>query len=184
VIDFGGACGAYYFLVRAVLASSCKLRWLVVETPEMAQRAQTVLATDELSFSSNLSDAAASMERIDLLHTSGTLQCVDKPYDYLRTLVSVSASHILFNRLGLTKGTHDVITVHESWLSRNGPGPMPNGIPDRKVRCPFVFPKESTFYEIISENYDVVMTFDDSSGMFPVDDEPIVGVGLLARRKR
>jgi hypothetical protein len=61
---------------------------------------------------------------------------------------------------------------------------MPNGILDRKVRYPFVFPKESTFYEAISENYDVVMTFDDPSGMFPVDDEPIVGVGLLARRKR
>lgn len=184
VIDFGGACGAHYFLARAVLPSSFKLRWLVVETPEMAQRAKTVFSTDELNFSSNLSDAAASMKRIDLLHTSGTLQCVDKPYDYLRTLVSLSASHILFNRLGLTKGNHDVITVHESWLSWNGPGPMPDGIPDRKVGYPFIFLKESLFYDAIRKNYDVVMTFDDPIGMYPVDDEPIVGVGLLAKLKR
>jgi len=122
VIDFGGACGAHYFLARAVLSSSCKLRWLVVETPEMAQRAQAVLSTDELSFLSNLSDAADSMKRIDLLHTSGTLQCVNNPCEYLSTLVSMRASHILFNRLGLTNGSHDVITIHESWLSWNGPG--------------------------------------------------------------
>jgi putative methyltransferase (TIGR04325 family) len=184
VIDFGGACGAHYFLARAVLPSSCKLRWLVIETPEMAQRAKAVLSTDELSFSSSLSDAAASVQRIDLLHTSGTLQYVDKPCDYLRTLVAVSASHILINRLGLTKGNHDVITVQESWLSWNGPGPMPDGIPDRKVRYPYTFLRESTFYDAIRENYDIVMTFDDPSGTFPVDDEPIVGVGLLARLKR
>jgi putative methyltransferase (TIGR04325 family) len=184
VLDFGGACGAHYFLARAVLPSACRLKWLVVETPEMAQRAGTVLSSDELEFSSNLSDAADSMKRIDLLHTSGTLQCVDKPYDSLLTLVSVSASHILFNRLGLTKGNHDVITVHESWLSWNGPGPLPSGIPDRKVRYPLVFQKESTFYDAISRNYDIAMTFDDPSGVLPVNNEPIVGVGLLARRKR
>lgn len=150
----------------------------------MVQGATDIFSSDELEFSSNLSDAIDSMERIDLLHTSGTLQCVDKPYEYLRILLSASASHILFNRLGLTKGNHDVITVHESWLSENGPGPMLSGMPDRKVRYPCVFLKESTLYDAISEHYDIVMTFDDSSGVFPVNDEPIVGVGLLARRKQ
>ena len=184
VIDFGGACGAHYFLARALLPSSCKLNWIVVETPAMARRAGAVLATDELGFSSDLSAAAASLKRVDLIHTSGTLQYIDKPYDCLRALVSVSASQILFNRLGLTRGQQDVITVQEAWLSGNGPGPMPRGIPDRKLRFPCIFPKESEFYDAIGETYDVVMKFDDPSGIFPVDDEPIIGVGLLARRKR
>ena len=184
VLDFGGASGAHYFLARAVLPSSRSLNWLVVETPEMVHRARAALGNDELHFSSNLSEAADSMKHIDLLHTSGTLQCVDAPYDYLQTIVSVAASHILFNRLGLTKASHDVITVHESWLSWNGPGPMPSGIADQKVRYPFVFPREAAFHDAISMNYDVVMTFDDPSGVFPVNKEPIVGVGLLARRKR
>jgi len=61
---------------------------------------------------------------------------------------------------------------------------MPSELPDRKVRYPYIFLQESTFYDAISENYDIVMTFDDSSGVFPVNDEPIVGVGLVARRKR
>lgn len=183
VLDFGGAAGAHYFLTRAVLASACSLNWIVVETPAMAEKASQVLSSDELSFSSDLVEAASSLKRIDLLHTSGTLQCVDTPYDYLRKIISMSANHILFNRLGLTKGNHEVITIHESWLSWNGPGSMPNGIADRKVRYPFVFPRESVFMETLSGNYDTIMTFDDSSGVFPVNDEPIIGLGLLTRRK-
>jgi putative methyltransferase (TIGR04325 family) len=183
VLDFGGAAGAHYFVARTILPSSCSLNWLVVETPAMAEKAKHVLSNDELIFSSDLSDAAKSMKRIDLLHTSGTLQCIDNSYDYLERLTSISANHILFNRLGLTKGTHDVITIHESWLSWNGPGPMPNGFEDRKVRYPFVFPRESEFMEILSKRYEVKMNFDDTSGIFPVKDEPIIGGGLLARRR-
>lgn len=183
VLDFGGAAGAHYFLARAVLPSSCRMSWIVVETPAMAEKAEHILSNDELRFSSDLIESASSMKRIDLLHTSGTLQCVDTPYDYLRKLISTSANHILFNRLGLTKGNHEVITIHESWLSWNGPGPMPNGIADRKVRYPFLFPRESVFMETLSGNYGTIMTFDDSSGIFPVDDEPIIGLGLLARRR-
>lgn len=103
VLDFGRAAGAHYFLTRAVLSSTCKLNWIVVETPAMAEKARHILSNDELSFSSDLIEAASSLKQIDLLHTSGTLQCVDNPYDYLRKLISTSANHILFNRLGLTK---------------------------------------------------------------------------------
>jgi putative methyltransferase (TIGR04325 family) len=183
VLDFGGAAGAHYFLTRAVLAPTCKLNWIVVETPAMAEKARHILSCDELSFSSDLIEAASSLKQIDLLHTSGTLQCVDNPYDYLQRLISTSANHILFNRLGLTKGNHEVVTIHESWLSWNGPGTMPSGIADRKVSYPFVFPRESVFMEMLSAHYKTIMTFDDSSGIFPVDDEPITGFGLLVRRK-
>ena len=180
VLDFGGACGAHYFLARAVIPSSIKLNWVVVETPEMAA-VGNILSTDELCFTADLGEALSFMKRVDLIHTSGTLQCVDTPFKYLHQLVSTNASHILFNRLGLTEGDHDVITVHESWLSWNGPGPMPDGFSDQVVRYPFCFPRKSTFYDILKQRYDVVMTFDDPSGIYPVGSEPIVGVGVLAR---
>lgn len=183
VLDFGGAAGAHYFLARCILPPSCRLNWIVVETPAMVERAAPVLSSNELRFTSDLLDAANAMQRIDLLHTSGTLQCVDRPYDYLQRLLATSAHYILFNRLGLTQGSHEVITIHESWLSSNGPGPMPDGIVDKKVRYPFVFPRASLFMEALSNNYETIVTFDDSSGIFPVDDEPIIGLGLLARRR-
>ncbi|HWP46806.1 MAG TPA: methyltransferase, TIGR04325 family [Candidatus Limnocylindrales bacterium] len=184
VIDFGGACGAHYYLARAVLPPSYKLRWIVVETPKMIQKAAEIFTNDELTFSSNLREAADSLRQIDLLHTSGTLQYVNNPCEYLRTLVSIHATHILFNRLNLTKGSQDIITIQESWLSCNGPGAMPSGVQDRKVRYPVVFLRESTFYDAISKDYDVVMTFDEPGDVFSIESGPIFSVGLLARRKR
>lgn len=183
VIDFGGACGAHYFLARAFLPPSCKLRWHVVETTNMANRAQQVFANDELTFSDAFVTAAASMERIDLVHTSGTIQCVADPCSQLAMLTSVPARYILLNRLGLTKGAESVIFIHESWLSMNGPGPMPEGVSDRLVRYPFTFPTETAIYETLTLNYDVTITFDDASGVLPVAGESIIGLGILAKRR-
>jgi putative methyltransferase (TIGR04325 family) len=182
VLDFGGAAGAHYFLARSILPLSCRLNWVVVETAAMVELAKPALSNEELDFTSELNEAADILGRIDLLHTSGALQCVDKPYEYLRKLVAMSAQRIAFGRLGLTKGDHDVITTHESWLSWNGPGPMPVGKRDRKVIYPFVFPRESEVIGIVSECYREIARFSDSTGIFPVDDEPVLGFGMLVER--
>ena len=182
VLDFGGACGSHYFAARAFLPASCKLKWVVVETPAMAAMA-SALATQELSFSSDPGAAAASLQNVDLLLTSGALQFVSCPEKVLKQLVSIGATRILFSRLGLTEGTGDVITVHESWLSANGPGPMPEGIQDRKVRYPITFMRKSRFDQILRERYEPVVTFDDPSGVIAVGNEPIIGLGLLARTR-
>jgi putative methyltransferase (TIGR04325 family) len=121
---------------------------------------------------------------VDLLHTSGSLQYVANPRAYLNTLVSIHATHMLFNRLILTQGAHDIITIQESWLSETGPGALPSGMQDRKVRYPCICLQESALYDAIRKDYDIVMTFDDRSGMFPIRGEPIIGAGLLARLKR
>jgi putative methyltransferase (TIGR04325 family) len=75
VLDFGGAAGARYVLTRTVLESTRRLNWIVVETPAMAEKALPIFSSDELNFSSDLVEAASTLKQIDLLHTSGTLQC-------------------------------------------------------------------------------------------------------------
>ena len=40
VVDFGGACGAHYFLAKALIGNRINLRWHVVETPTMANIAR------------------------------------------------------------------------------------------------------------------------------------------------
>lgn len=54
VIDFGGACGAHYFLVKRFF-DNIEFDWKVVETKTLAHFAQE-LKTSELSFHSDLSD--------------------------------------------------------------------------------------------------------------------------------
>lgn len=170
VLDFGGACGADYFIARAVTGKPRK--WTVVETPAMVAKAK-ILETDELRFSTELEPA-------ELIYTSGALQCVDRPFDYLEKLLNLGAKTIVFNRLGLSKG-EDVFTIHRSKLSWNGPGPMPPGIEDRWVTYPFIFPSKARFMSMVQERYDIVFTFADDSGIFPVRRARIEGGGMLAR---
>ncbi len=183
VLDFGGACGAHYFQLRNLLDKRLKLSWIVVETPEMVKQAK-VLETDELSFTSDFELAVNKLGEIDLLHTSGTLQCVEKPYEYLTQILQTNAKWILFNRLGLNKLDRDVITIHSSKLSWNGIGDLPEGYTDRWIRYPFNFPSESKFVNKIREHYAITAKFEDKSGMYNVKGEDIIGYGLLCQRHK
>src|SRR5260370_29784385 len=53
VLDFGGGCGLHYKLARR---QSPDIRWAVVETPAMLERASE-LATEKLRFFTDISDA-------------------------------------------------------------------------------------------------------------------------------
>jgi putative methyltransferase (TIGR04325 family) len=182
VLDFGGACGAHYFHLRSLIDKDLKLNWVVVETPTMVKYAKE-LETDELSFFDNFADAINKLGKVDLLHTSGTLQCVDNPQKYLTEIINCNAKWLLFNRLGLNKLDRDIITIHSSKLSWNGIGELPEGYTDRWVKYPFNFPSETKFLKALEAKYSLVAKFNDQSGMYAVAGEEIVGYGLLFRQK-
>lgn len=181
VLDFGGACGAHYFLARRLAPPGLRIRWVVVETPAMAARA-AALAREELSFTDSLDAAVARLGRVDLVHTSGTLQATDDPRAWLRRLVGIGARRMLIARLGLNEGDDDVVTVHRSTLGMNGVGPLPEGFVDAEVRYPFTFLAASAFDAILGERYRRVLTLIDGSGAYDVPGHRISGCGVLAER--
>jgi putative methyltransferase (TIGR04325 family) len=182
ILDFGGACGAHYFLARAFFQKECRLFWSVVETRKMCDYGRH-LENDELHFFVDIESAIASMPRIDLVHTSGTLQCVDEPERYLGKLVSCAGRHLLFNRTGFTKGRHNVIAIHESLLSENGIGPLPLRFADAKIRYPFTFMRKEIFDAVVNQDYAIVMESNDDTGILAVNDEPIIGGSLFYQLK-
>jgi putative methyltransferase (TIGR04325 family) len=182
VLDFGGACGAHYFQMRCFIDTTIKLNWVVVETPTMVKYAKE-LESEELSFFDNFQDAISKLGTIDLIHTSGTLQCVDDPYKYLDEILRCNANWILFNRLGLSKHNKDVITIHKSKLSWNGVGELPEGYTDRWIKYPFNFCSENKIIGKINEKYSIVKKFSDGNDIYPVNGEEIIGYGILCKNK-
>lgn len=180
VIDYGGACGAHYFLLKSVLKDRVNLNWHVVETPAMANRAAE-LETDELRFFSSIEDATSDFDRVDLAFSSGTLQCVPNPAEHLRMLLRPQPEFVVLARLGLTTGSAEVVTIHEARLSHNGPGPLPPGCMDGITRYPFTFPTQFEIESIIAEKYQLLLTAPDPSGVFPVKNEPLIGIGYIGR---
>lgn len=182
VIDFGGACGAHYFHLRSIINKKLKFNWVVVETPKMVQYAKE-LSNEELSFSDNLENAIKNIPEIDLLHTSGTLQCVDNPYRYLSLILNSGAKWILFNRMGLNKSESDVVTILRTKLSWNGIGELPEGFNDKWISYPFIYVSEKTFINEVVKNYKIVAKFEESSGSHKVNKIETIGYGLLCKLK-
>lgn len=181
IIDFGGACGAHYFQIRAFLKKEIKLLWMVVETPAMVKFAKS-LENEELKFTISLTEAKKQLGDVDLVHSSGTLQCVDNSFKYLNELIGLNAKWLFFGRLGLNKKDRDVITIHTSKLSWNGVGELPAGHEDKWIKYPFTFLAEKKFFNILNEKYKIISTFDDNSGIYSIIDEEIMGCGMLYER--
>jgi putative methyltransferase (TIGR04325 family) len=189
VLDFGGACGLHYFQLRKLLSPEFSLKWCVVETPVMVEKAKS-LSSDELYFMDDFNEAVKSLNyHIDLLHTSGTLQCVSNTYNSLCQIIQSKPSYILFNRLGLNRGgvdaATDVYTIHRSKLSQNGFGDLPNNsIRDRYIKYPFTFISENKFISSFESKYSIVCRFEDNSGIFEVPGFQIVGGAYLLRKNK
>lgn len=181
VIDVGGACGAHYFFAKALLSKRVKLQWHVVETEGMVSRGLR-LANPELRFFGNLRSAREAMEHIDLVFSSGALQYVPDPYDTLSELVACGARHIFLTRVGLTDGNQDLIFVQESRFSENGPGPMPDGMPDGVARYPVVVARRSRVEEMLRERYAIRMRFDEDRGAYCTRGQAVDMYGYFGER--
>ncbi|UPT88383.1 hypothetical protein HAP41_0000004395 [Bradyrhizobium barranii subsp. apii] len=70
VLDFGGGAGLHYKVARRQCPD---IRWAVVETPAMVQRAKE-LGTDRLMFFERIDQAADWLGTVDLLHSNGAIQ--------------------------------------------------------------------------------------------------------------
>ena len=125
VLDFGGGCGIHY-----KQANSPTVRWAVVETPAMAERAKE-LATSRLQFFTNIPDAQRWLGDVDAIHSNGALQYADDPATVLKQLCAVQAKTMLWSRLRLSKGTIER-ELQSSRLRDNGPGKI--RIEDKTVR--------------------------------------------------
>jgi hypothetical protein len=115
VLDFGGGCGIHY-----KQANLPNVRWAVVETSAMVERAKE-LATDRLQFFSSIKDAADWLGPIDVMHSNGALQYAPDPEHKLKQLCELRAKKMLWYRLSLSTDSIER-EVQSSRLGDNGPG--------------------------------------------------------------
>lgn len=172
VIDFGGACGAHYFLAKALIGNRINLRWHVVETPIMANTARG-LEDSQLKFYDDLTAAKSDLEHIDLVFSSSALQYVPQPYEFLTQLTECGALNIFITRGGLSTFHKELFIIQVSKLSNSGPGPMPQGMRDSLVKFPVTFAQKSKFEEIISKNYLIQVQFHEDKNVYWAGGYPI-----------
>jgi putative methyltransferase (TIGR04325 family) len=143
VLDFGGGCGIHY-----KQANHQTVRWAVVETPAMVNRAK-ILETYHLKFFTDIDAATAWLGHIDAVHSNGAIQYTPEPLATVRKLASIGARRMLWFRLFLGEGTETQI----SRLQDNGPGHIE--IARKKVAYDFTRVSRSDFLAA-HEGYRVV----------------------------
>ena len=178
VIDFGGACGAHYFIAKALFGERVKLKWYVVESSAMARKGKA-LENGELRFFDDLSIAKAQIAQLDLVFSSGTLQYVPDPYMTLKDLTECGAECIFLTRWGLIIGERELVCVQESTLSSNGPGPLPNGMADGVARYPMIAVRKDRVEQILDERYEIRMQFSEDRGAYRLDGHSIDMYGFF-----
>lgn len=182
VIDFGGACGAHYFLSKRILGDMVELSWNVVETPNMVAKAKP-LEDDNLKFFDSLQTAQDNIGHADLVFSSGALQCTPRPYDSLRSLVNCNADNIFITRVPLSTSYNESYIVQNSKLGDNGPGTLPSGFQDRNVQYPVTFQRKDKFESIILERYSLVLQLDEDKASYESRDECFDMYGYFGRLK-
>jgi hypothetical protein len=128
VLDFGGGCGLHYKLARR---QSPDIRWAVVETPAMLERARE-LATEKIQFFTDIADAQNWLGTIDVMHSNSVLQYAPDPEETLKRLCRLGARRMIWERIALSKA-HVEREIQSSLLSDNGPGSLP-GLKEKIVK--------------------------------------------------
>lgn len=142
VLDFGGGCGAHY---KAAVKASPAIRWAVVETSAMADRAKS-LETDNLRFFDHIPAAAAWLGHVEVAHSSGALQYTPDPEQTIERLCAVGPDTLLWKRIALAAGAETETEMQVSYLADNGPGFLP-GIPHKQVHYPVNRIPERAFFD-------------------------------------
>ena len=135
VLDFGGAAGLHAALSIDTLPD-IEQRWAIVETQPMVNAARKLERSNMRFFDSTVA-AAQWLGPVDLIHTSGAIECTPDPELAIDEITDVGARCILVQRTFLSEG--DKITfVSEAPLSSHGPvrGQGSNGGRDPLVRTP------------------------------------------------
>jgi putative methyltransferase (TIGR04325 family) len=178
VLDFGGGCGFHYFRVTASIRS--QLRWAIVETPTMAERALK-LAHGQFEVFTNIAVAAAALGPPQLVHASSSIQYVPEPMSTLKALVKLRARYFMLARFPVWSG-RQTVGLQASPLAANGIGPMPPSIADREVRYPITFTNFDDVIHVFGD-YEIVLAMQSPSSSYSVRGQHVPGISLFFRLK-
>jgi putative methyltransferase (TIGR04325 family) len=182
IVDFGGACGHYYFIVRRLLDDKYSLNWTVVEREGIVNYAKA-LSNNELAFSDNLEEVIHTHDDIDLLIASGVIQYLPNPYHYLKLIANSSSKFILLNRMAMTLGGRDIILLQKYMLSQKTlVRRLPDDVMDKEFRVPYTGIQKAKTEDIMSTFYEKVFEVDNRSGVLPICDKNVVGIGTLYKK--
>jgi putative methyltransferase (TIGR04325 family) len=161
VLDFGGAFGTSYHLVRDALPGDYK--WAVVETPTFAALGES-LKMPGLRMFDSLEKASEWLGETDLLYVSSAIQYVRDPIEMVRLLLASRPACAAWLRSSFSEGKQ-VVVLQSSRLKDNGPGPLPEGFTDVELYYPKTYVSRPDFLACFDDYRLVIKSSDGTPGL-------------------
>ncbi|RAJ83138.1 putative methyltransferase (TIGR04325 family) [Chitinophaga dinghuensis] len=182
VIDFGGGDGDYYHTTRLLVSPFINMKWIVVETPAMAEAMQAN-QTKELFFVSSLDKAMEIAGHVDIVFTSGAVQYTPDPQQTIADLCKIKAAFMVFNRQSLSEEDFNIISIQSSPLSWHGSGgKLPDTFIEKIVRYPHTSLRRELFEQTLSShNYQTIYTFPEHTGIKKVNKLNVAGISYVCQ---
>jgi putative methyltransferase (TIGR04325 family) len=182
VIDFGGGGGYHYTIASHAFGGKNSLRWNVIETTAMVKEAKRI-SDNNLKFFDNIADATKDLGLVDLVFTSNALHYCRQPLLFLKDLINIKAKYLFITRTSFTDSSEQVAIIQKSYLSTNGPGPLPAGFKDKAVYYPNVFVSKHQVEDMLSEHYHIQFAIIEEKAAYRVGSKEIDMFGYFCIRK-
>lgn len=149
ILDFGGSLGCHYYQYRDFLLdlNLKHFKWNVVEQKNFVECGKTFFENEQLKFYIDI-NTCLKHQNPDAIFLSGVIQCLEKPYEFLETLINDNDfSYILIDRLALIPDRRDRLTIQKvSPVIYNS-------------SYPSWFFNETKFLKYFQEKYDLIFEF-------------------------
>lgn len=181
VIDFGGGGGNHLTIANIGFANAVSINWNIIETPRFVEKAR-LKRVDNLNYYVELKAATEALAEIDLLLTSSALQYCPDPIEMLEQLTKTGARYLYLTRTPFNSGDETIYSTQSSYLSSNGPGPLPAGFEDRKISYPIGYASRTEVEKVLMARYEIVFKVDEGEALaFKVLGEKISMTGYFCK---
>lgn len=110
ILDFGGSMGSSYYQNRTFLKNIQPFNWNIVEQKHFVEEGQKTFADEHLHFFYDV-ESCMKAHDINVLLLSSVLQYLEKPYDFLDTILAKKIPYIIIDRAPLMLEGEDRITI-------------------------------------------------------------------------
>ena len=160
IVDFGGGPGTHHTVIKKLFPSH-SFKWLIIETPNFVKVAKKQ-RTPEIHYLEKISQIS---EPVNLVYSSGALQCTNNPLAYLSELVKLRAKYLVITRTPLTN-TDRFAAKHKSFLTDNGPGDGLIYQENRAVSYPIIIENTNDVERVIQEYYEIKTRFLEQENLY------------------
>lgn len=143
VLDFGGSLGSSYYQNKAFFADLEQFNWCIVEQKHFVEEGKKTFADKNLHFFYDI-DSCTQQYTIDVLLLSSVLQYLEKPYEFIDSILAKNIPYIIIDRAPMLAEGDDRITLQT----------VPKAIYEAKYPCWIL--NEKKVLNALLKQYDLV----------------------------